>query len=82
MQGGAEVAGRDQLPGQPALLQRIAILGEIPPAFIAAAQAHGDSAGRQHAGLHGGVNALDAGEIQGARIAADEQAAGEMHAGQ
>ena len=56
----AEVAGGLQLLRQPALLQRVLILGQIPAPLIAAAQAHGDRAGRQHAGLHGGVNALDA----------------------
>ena len=82
MQGGAEVARCFQLQGQPALLQRIAVFGQIPAPFIATAQTHGDGLGRQHAGLHGGVDPLDAGEVEGAGIATDDQAAGKVHAGQ
>ncbi len=82
MQGGAEVAGGLQLLPQPALLQRIAVLGQIPATLIAAAQRHGDGFRRQHARFHGGVNALDAGKVQSAGIAADQETTGKVHARQ
>ena len=78
----AEVARRLEFAGQPALVQLVTILGQIPAPFIATSQRHRDGFCRQHPRLHGGVDPLDAGKVEGARITADQQAAREVHAGQ
>src|SRR3989338_8497457 len=75
----AEVAAAEQLVVQPAGLECVDVAGQLVAAFLACKQRVSHGVSSEHAGLHGGVAALDLGEVQGAEVATDQCTAVEDH---
>ncbi len=73
VEGGADVAHLLQLRPDPALLDLVAVGGEL--ARDIACQGVEGRLGGQHPGLHRGMAALDLGDVEKARGAADERTA-------
>jgi|GEM_PF-1878812 len=81
LEPGLEVAGLHQLGMQPALLEGLRVGAQLVVA-AAGGQGLGHGLGGQHAGLDGGMAALDARGVQHAGVAADQRAAREHQLGQ
>ena len=76
--GRAKVALGVQFFVQPAVFETLLEAGDLL-ARLAILQGFEYCFSAQHAGLHGGVGALDLGEVQGAGVTAQQQAAREAH---
>ncbi len=77
--GGAEVTCCKQLVIQPAGLEAIDVTGQFVTTFASSFERLNDGVSGEHARFHGGVAALDLGEVQCTQIAADQCPTGEDH---
>ena len=77
-----EVAGGVQLLVEPGGLELFLVGHQVRRRGIAQGQGLDHGLRRQHAALHGSVVTLDLDAVEGAGVATDQQAAGEVHARQ
>src|SRR5690606_2919250 len=71
MQSWAKVAAAEQLVIQPASFEAFSVIIQYISAFAARLQFFSNCLGGEHAGFHRGMVALDFGEVQCARLAAN-----------
>ena len=74
-----KIAGGVEFLMQPRCLHFAGIGGEVGRGSLTLCQCFNDRFSRQHAALHRGVVTLDLHAVEGAGVAADEQAAREIH---